>query len=179
MRRRRSPQRRRCEEAVRGLTIPVPFDLAAFCDRLARHRNRPIRLLPATLPAGSPCGLWIATDTADYITYERDTAGPHREHIILHEVGHMVLDHAGTKVTVEDSLRLLLPNLDPRMVRSVLGRSGYSAEEEQEAELFAALVQERGGQASLSRQHASPADTAFLRRLACTLEEPGRGGPGV
>jgi hypothetical protein len=138
--------RRRCASALRGLRMPVPFDVHEFCSALAARRGRPIRLLP--LPGLTEvCGLWVATAGFDLIAYERNTTRPHQDHIVLHEIGHMLCDHYPTSLTPAEQVRLLLPSLDPAMVSRVLGRAGYGSTEEREAEFLASLI----------RQHAESA----------------------
>jgi hypothetical protein len=125
---------RRCRTRLRDLPLPAPFDVRVLCDQVATRRGRPIRLIPM---AGltDVCGLWIATDTADLICYERDTTRPHQDHIVLHELSHILCEHSPVET--------LLPDLDPAMVRTVLGRAGYSTEQEREAETLASLIRQR------------------------------------
>lgn len=130
--------RRRCLARLRDLPLPAPFDVRALCDQVAARRGRPIRLIPAAGLTGV-CGLWIATDTTDLICYESDTTRPHQDHIILHELSHVLCAH----YPVELPTRTLLPDLDPAMVRAVLGRAGYSTDEEREAETLASLIRQR------------------------------------
>lgn len=52
----------------------------------------------------------------------------------------MVLGHSSDIDPDEDGLRSLLPDVDPSVVRRVLGRTGYESEQESEAELLADLV---------------------------------------
>jgi hypothetical protein len=123
--------------------MPVPFDANELCAMVAARRGRPIRLVPMDGLTGV-CGLWVATATTDLVFYERVTTPPHQEHIILHELSHMLCDHqraalSGLAAQVEE----LLPNLDPEMVHRVLGRAGYTSEEEREAELLASLIRQR------------------------------------
>ena len=134
--------RRRCRARLRDLPLPVPFDVHELCDRLAARRGRPIRLLPVAGLTGV-CGLWIATDTTDLICYERDTTRPHQEHIVLHELAHVLCDHYPVSLPGEHDTTALFPDLDPAMVRAVLGRAGYSSAEEREAETLASLIRQR------------------------------------
>lgn len=154
----RSRLLRRCGDLAReidqAIGVPSPFDLEEFIDRLAQHRGRPIELLPCTgddLPAGV-CGLWLVYSDRDVIGYPLAASRPHRDHIIMHEVGHITAGHAGSTSTAgpadghsitESALLALMPDLDPEMVRAVLGRSVYSAEQEQEAETLASLIMQR------------------------------------
>src|SRR5689334_12997234 len=140
----RSLIRRRCEARLRGLDLPSPFDAGAFCRSLAARRARPIALHPFHSLAG-PCGLWVATPTTDFIFYEQATTPLHQQHIILHEASHLLCGHTATRPREDERLRFLLPDLDEELVRSVLRRATYSAEDEQEAELLASLIVARGG----------------------------------
>jgi hypothetical protein len=137
---------RRCEKHVRRVVadvgLPQPFVLREFLDRLAARRGRRIELFPHDHVPGAACGMWLRLAEVDVIVYAR-TAQLHEEHIILHEVGHMLCDHRGTARGGDDVLRLLMPDLDPMTVRAILGRTSYSDAEEQEAELIATLILER------------------------------------
>jgi hypothetical protein len=137
--------RRRCAGLVRRLArttgIPAPFELSGFLARWSAQRaGRPVELLPLEvdeLPAGA-CGLWIELSDRDVVGFPAGTSRTHRDHIVLHEVGHMLAGHHGGLTAAS-----LLPDLDPAMVRSVLGRTVYSDVQEQEAELIASLILER------------------------------------
>jgi hypothetical protein len=129
--------RRRCLARLRDLPLPAPFDVRTLCDQIAARRGRPIRLVPMAGLTGV-CGLWIATDTTDLVCYERDTTRPHQDHIILHELSHLLCEHFPVGLP-----GALLPDLDPAMVRTVLGRAGYSTAEEREAETLASLIRQR------------------------------------
>ncbi|MFI6028177.1 hypothetical protein [Amycolatopsis magusensis] len=137
-----SRTRRRHAALLRELPLPVPFDVHALCEQVAARRGRPIRLLPMSGLTGV-CGLWIATDHTDLIFHESETTPPHREHIILHELAHVLCDHYPASLDPAEQAAMLLPGLDPAMVRRVLGRAGYSSAEEREAELLASLIRQR------------------------------------
>lgn len=159
--------RKRGQDLLRGVAVPDPFDLEAFCQRLAQTRGRPLRIipLPAAASAGA-CGAWAATATTDYLFFDPATAPLHREHILLHEVGHLLAGHGSVPVATPTPLAaqvcppavasLLeggwLPDLSPETVQHVLARTDYSMPQEQEAEIIATLILERG-----SRRPAGPA----------------------
>ena len=134
--------RRRCAKVLRDLDLPASFDVPTLCAELSARRGRPIQQLPVP-NLFDVCGLWIATDTVDLIAYEQHTSAPHQHHIVLHELGHMLCDHFPATVSPAEQVRLLMPNLDPNMIRRVLGRTGYSSVEEQEAEFLASLLGQR------------------------------------
>ena len=163
--------RRRCAARVRDLPLPDPFDVRELCRLVALRRGRAIRLLPMACGDSGMLGLWVATGSADLILYEESTTPPHQEHIILHELAHVLCDHYSAKVSVEEQMRLLMPDLDPDMVRRVLARTTYLAVEEQEAELIASLIRRKAERAA-ARVPESNAVTDQIRR---TLDWPGPG----
>jgi hypothetical protein len=89
----------------------------------------------------------------------------HQDHIVLHEICHLLCGHAGDDALGTEHARLLFPNLDPAMVGRVLGRTSYSTEEEQEAELLASMIQ----QAARRDRPRTRAVTEDLRRLESGL----------
>lgn len=164
--------RKRCEGRLKelALDLPTPFDVRAFCRALVMRRGRPIELLPIVGTRG-PCGLWIASDEADYIFYEQQTSRLHQEHIILHEVCHVLCGHQPTPVSHADLSRLF-PDMHPDTVQRLLQRGGYSTEEEREAELLASLILEQTAR-RLPRAVSIPdGETAgLLGRLEASLED--------
>jgi hypothetical protein len=143
--------RRRCQEKIKTLHIPRPFSIDQLRAELEHQRARALQFTPIRTRPGTPCGLWIALAKADYIFYEQDTTPLHQLHIIGHETGHMLLDHHGTHITSDELIQLLLPSLDPDLIRSVLGRTTYTDAEEHEAETFASLLLKR-----IAPHHAEP-----------------------
>jgi hypothetical protein len=121
-----------------GLDLPDPFDLAELCRRAGEARDRPIVLVPMAIAALGVSGLWLASNDVDYIWYEQNTSAPHREHVILHELGHILCGHEQSE-SATDVLAALFPQLDPAVVRLMLARrhETYGSREEVEAETFA------------------------------------------
>lgn len=134
--------RRRCEERLNSIELPEPFDVRVFCNQVAMKRGRPIVLCPLSTD-GAPYGAWLSTSSTDYIFYEEHTSGWHRDHIILHEVCHILCGHRGILLSQPDALGLLFPDLAPESVRSMLLRKAYREEEDQEAEVLASLILQR------------------------------------
>ncbi len=128
--------------------MPIPFDLDLFCAVVAAHRARPLTLHPMPgLGAGAPCGLWVSVPTADYVFYDPGTSQLHAEHIVLHELSHMLSGHttgvqAGSGLS-SDAIRRLVPDLHPGTIKTMLGRAGYSTAQEREAETLASLIRAR------------------------------------
>ncbi|MCZ1012559.1 ImmA/IrrE family metallo-endopeptidase [Streptomyces lydicus] len=95
------------------------------------------------MQASDPCGLWIACDDADYIVYEANTSKLHQEHIIAHELAHIICCHRGTGELDEATMSQLFPDLNPEVLRDIFGRTSYSDIQEEEAEIMASLILER------------------------------------
>ncbi|MGW7367116.1 hypothetical protein ACWGI8_27700 [Streptomyces sp. NPDC054841] len=90
-----------------------------------------------------PTGIWLATDSGDYVLYDAQTSPLHQEHIILHEIGHLVCDHrSGGR---DQQLYRRIDLADSESIRQALPRSRYSDLQEQEAEMIATLVLESVG----------------------------------
>lgn len=164
--------RRNLEQRLRALhvTIPSPFSAEAFCTNVAEARGRAIHLIPwDTTTAVVPCGLWISTVNADYIVYEQAAAGILRQHIVLHELAHLLLGHQGAAQL--DSAAGKFQFLDPAMVDRVLGRtSAYDADEEREAEVLASMVGEQPTRyGSVQPGRLGDADAAVLDRFSAAL----------
>jgi hypothetical protein len=133
--------RKRCEALVSALDLPNPFSIDALVHQLSVQRGRPIHI--HTVPIGSAinaCGLWIATSTHDTIYVEEKTTKFHQEHIILHEVAHILWDHRITDQESLGTLTTLLPSISPDLIRRLLARTNYTTGQEQEAELVASLI---------------------------------------
>jgi hypothetical protein len=124
------------------LSLPRLITTPALCAHISMARQRPLHLHPLSVAGtpGAPGGMWIETEAADHIFYNGDTRPLHQQHIILHEIGHMLCRHRNTDT---DALAAIMPDLDVEMIRSVLARSTYSLVAEQEAEMIATLLAQR------------------------------------
>ncbi|WP_314173995.1 ImmA/IrrE family metallo-endopeptidase [Streptomyces winkii] len=116
------------------------------------------------------------TQSVDFIVYEADTSKPHQDHIIAHELAHMVCGHrsgAGADVDNETA-RLLFPDLDPGLLRKILGRTSYSTVQEREAEVTASLILERINRPVLEPISAVPSeDAGAVERIERSLRRRG------
>ncbi|GAA2267406.1 hypothetical protein GCM10010145_47370 [Streptomyces ruber] len=147
----------RNHQRVRGfideLRLPPADSVRDLLPFTERHTGRRIQLmpvtdaesLPASLDAATPCGLWLATDTSDFIFYDGTTSQAHADGIIAHELGHILLRHH----TVDDDLLAgvgtlggLLPDMTPGLIRMLLGRTRYAEPDEADAETFGSLLLE-------------------------------------
>lgn len=130
--------RRHCRHRLRMLRLPDPVDVPSLYRLVEARRARPL-VLSGINGDGGIHGVLLSTDRADYIFYEQRTTPSHREHIILHEICHLLLDH-GSREVESGALAALFPHLDTRLVRRLLLRSSYENREEQEAEFLASLI---------------------------------------
>jgi hypothetical protein len=98
--------RARCVDLVCDLGILPPLDPVALCRRLSERRGRRIRLTAADLGSTTSVGHLVIQTRCDRILYERTAPRPQRDHVIYHEVMHLVLGHLadGEPLTCGSSL---------------------------------------------------------------------------
>jgi hypothetical protein len=137
---------RYCRSVAQDISIPRPFSIGALCQELATKNGRRIYLHPFPPELGGedmPCGVWVATAVADHIFFERNTSEYHQNHIILHEIGHMLCRHTMSSVAASvldggaDDLG------DDGEVTGALQRTRYTDRQEREAELVASMILSR------------------------------------
>jgi hypothetical protein len=124
------------------------------------------------LPLGSPDGLWVSTKDEDFIVFEQRLAPIHGQQVILHELGHGVCDHHATLTISADASRLLLPSLNPEMVRRALGREHSQTEAELEAEYVGSLLSRHVNSWTPQRTWDVPPDLQELAQRLSALEHP-------
>lgn len=161
--------RNRWDAVLRTITLPEPFDAGSFCDELGRHLGRQIVLVPQDGRADEiPCGLLARTATVDYIFFRTASSWLHQQHNILHEVGHLLADHAPGRDVGPGQRGAVLRHLDPTRVERVLARGGYDDDAEQEAELIATLL----GRRVNSQGRSAPSPESPLGRVSSAFSEP-------
>lgn len=163
--------------------VPEPWDMDLFIQRLSEQRGRPILLRPFQAMGGpSPCGLYMATALEDHILYPEQVGPLQREHVILHEISHMLHD-AEPDGTVGPPMdpeyaALLFPDIPLNLIRQALSRTGYSTEVERLAEGFA----DEFRRIIFERRQQSPAEKitdeqrAIAERLGAALKNPRSNG---
>lgn len=119
--------------------IPQPWDIHAFCEEIAKVRRRPLTLHAVEL-IGFPSAMWYGTADHDHILYRASTTGRYRDHVILHEMCHMIAGHGAARANVS----------------SPWSACSHTTIEEKLAEAFATVV--------LERSRAAVALTPFERR---------------
>lgn len=168
--------RQRCHAMLTTLDIPAPWDLNEFLARLERRRGRSIRVIPLPQMPRELCGIYVPTDTVDYVFHDDGASPLHREHIIMHEIGHVIFGHDNGGLSVDDVAPLLFPRLDPAIVRRVLGRTAtYQRREEAEAETLATMIMRRADRdLPAPEPSVDPEDAEVLHRLEDTWGRPRR-----
>jgi hypothetical protein len=162
-----------CDERLDGIPVPQPFRVDEFAAALAARRRRRLELreLPAAA-RGVLTGAWVATRQADIVFVEQAASHWHQDLIFLHEAGHMLCDHQADATFDPDHLAGMLPDISPAAIRRMLGRHGYSSEEEHDAEMMASHILARADTGP------SPAITGteprLLPRLTEALQHPVR-----
>ncbi|WP_166196016.1 hypothetical protein [Metallococcus carri] len=132
--------RGRYASVLREVGVPEPFDVDLFCANVAAQRGRRVQLHELPVGIGRVCGLYVSLPAVDHVYYATGTSPRHQQHIIEHELMHLLFEHGGLRGFSTDVLERLLPGLDPGLVRAALARGGYSDPEEREAETLASLV---------------------------------------
>ncbi|MFD9223603.1 hypothetical protein ACFWDI_27210 [Streptomyces sp. NPDC060064] len=133
--------RRHCKQLLRKLDIQPPLHLDDLCRRLGEHLGKPIRLIPWALPVPGPFGLWMSRPNEEVIFYRAETTRVHQDHIILHEIGHILADHQDDGDPDGE-----FPDFGPDFPRDLIirgfRRTCYTKDYEREAELVATIIQE-------------------------------------
>ncbi|RCG28228.1 hypothetical protein DQ384_24150 [Sphaerisporangium album] len=155
--------RRQCRRLLRELDIRPPLDVRELCRRLAERRGRDIRLVSYPIGTPGPFGLWFMTDTTDFIYYQQATTPPHQDHIVLHEIGHIIADHPCDEAVADDEA--LTPEI-PAGGR-VLRRTCYDTKYEREAELIATIILEWASVLNVTHHPSEPSDA--LERMRSSL----------
>lgn len=167
----REHSRRQCEALVATLDVPASFDLSEFCTLLGRRIDRSIVLLSHSMVIGGLCGTWMRTAKADYVFYEEDTSLLHQQHIVFHEVGHILRRHVPGQELSNDLARTIASGVGAGDVFRVLGHDSYTDDDEFEAELIATLIQRRVGRQTILAAPRATDPTAgdLVARIADSL----------
>ncbi|GAA3580014.1 hypothetical protein GCM10022222_76000 [Amycolatopsis ultiminotia] len=155
----RTRARRRVRGLLREVPPPRPWSMNDWIDRLERHRGRDIDLLAVRYAPGRPSGAWQRHDSYDLVAYAAGTSTLHQDHIIAHEIAHLLCEHRGECVLSEAEAARLAPDLSAHLLSHLLTRVTTDSDE-YEAELMAVLL-----------MSAATADEAPLR--------PGASGPAA
>ncbi|MBA8824244.1 hypothetical protein FHX42_001573 [Saccharopolyspora lacisalsi] len=130
--------RRQLRSTLRRAGIAEPTDMLEVCERLSAIWPVPIVAAPFDLPAHGPFGLTIRyapepQDEAIYILYQRVATPLHQQHVVAHELGHVLGGHPLDPV--DD-----LSEIDPNGSTGTLRRTSYNSRVEREAETIATVL---------------------------------------
>lgn len=158
-RRNETRARRACAAMFSDAGQGGPETIGECIRAVATTRGRNIVVIPRSLAETEIFGIWFALDDYDLILVDEDASRAHRSHIVGHELGHIVLGH---DMIPDDSA--LLPDVP------ALCRKSLASPKEQEAELFASILQSElhKRQSRCYRRLQSPA----AQRIASSLDRP-------
>jgi len=125
------------------------FSIYSLVRKVVEFRGRPIVLCPQPMPESTDYGMWIAGPSFDFVFFERETARVHQDHIITHELAHMLLGHKTAVISGQLEAELSEHKTfsmiyDTPDAAEVLRRSMADLHEilrEREAETLATLIQ--------------------------------------
>lgn len=132
-----------CRRELADLDLDLPLDAEQLCARYGDKRGRAIKIMAHPLPAGTPNGVWLMADDADYFFYQANTTKLHRDQIVIHEFGHLIAGHQilGTPAPLSSA------DSDAN-AQEALNRTCYSDEREWEAEMLATIIREWAAKAA-------------------------------
>lgn len=136
---------------TRELPIPTPWDRDAFIGNIAAMRGRPIRLLPGdtTDPTVAGSAVWLTRADEDVIIHDPGLPDDHMDQTVCHGVAHILLGHDSAPTATDNphasaNLGALLPDINAKAVRTVLGGTGFGApfdaNQEGDAEALAQMI---------------------------------------
>ncbi|MCX5193502.1 toxin [Streptomyces sp. NBC_00249] len=162
LRRRLKKVRRTCEALLAEWGMERGCGIDELHGYLSEQRRRPIHLISTPFPERHLFGIWLKLDDFDVIAFEAAASASHKEHIIAHELAHIALEHSGSVQLDRTDPSTLFSDVDPETVRSVLMRSRYSDDEEQEAETMASLILARAAKRWTEPAWGVPAEAAEI-----------------
>ena len=121
--------------------------------------GRDIQLLPYRLSGSGVHGMLVRSGPIDYVVFDSETTTMHREHIILHELSHVLCGHSAAGQTGP---------------AEVLRRENYMDRQEIEAETLASIMGQRvrrGAPQTVSLSNAN------LGRVLASLRLEGNSAP--
>ncbi|MFF4599130.1 hypothetical protein [Amycolatopsis sp. NPDC001319] len=156
-------------ELLRDVPPPRPWSMNAWVDRLERHRGRDIDLVAVEYEPGRPSGAWQRRADYDLVAYTAGTSPLHQDHIIAHELAHLLCEHRGSCVMSDAEAAALAPDLSAHTLSHLLTRVTTDVDE-YEAELIAVLLMSAAtAEAEPLKPGASGRSADRARRLASLL----------
>lgn len=138
-------RRRQGTSGLRPIDLcPEDGNEESLVANVSRWLERDIKVVTIPLPVGLS-GVWTSTDSQELIALDAASSELRRRVALCHELAHMVLGHGDADPEGDDEpeldlLRGALPDLDPRLIKQALFRSGCNLGnpiQEREAEAYA------------------------------------------
>ncbi|MEU5872538.1 hypothetical protein AB0A73_13400 [Glycomyces sp. NPDC047369] len=161
-------QIRRCDEVLHSLTLPTSFTVSEFCTELERARGRPLVVKAVRTRQADARAMWCRGATTDHILIVSALPRLHRDHLVLHGIGHMVFEHVGSPA-VDRDIRKALHAVGMASLRRDLKRVVYTHREEHQAEVFATRVLQLTN-GWVAPKPSSGSQTQMLEQLSSVLE---------
>ncbi|MCZ7373520.1 hypothetical protein [Micromonospora sp. WMMC250] len=139
-----------------------------FCTELERARGRPLVVTAVRTRQTAARAMWCRGATTDHILIVSALPRLHRDHLVLHGIGHMVFDHVGSPA-VDRNIRKALHSADMTSPRRDLKRVVYTHREEHQAEVFATRVLQLTN-GWVAPKPSSGSQTQVLEQLSSVLE---------
>ncbi|MCD9145989.1 hypothetical protein [Streptomyces albireticuli] len=136
--------RRHCEKRLASLELPRTCDIRSLVTHIAERIGHPIELVPRSLDPRSVSGQCELRHGVYRIVYQAHTSAWHQEHIISHELGHLISGHPCSDIGDEATDRPPPATrvLSAGTVARMLNRSQYGDPLEREAEIIGTLLQQ-------------------------------------
>ncbi|MBP2472111.1 hypothetical protein JOF53_000983 [Crossiella equi] len=141
--------RQHCRKLLRELRLTPPLDVHELVRRVSEQRGRPIELVAQRFSVPGPFGAWTSGQDTDQIHYQAETTATHQNHIILHELSHLLAGH------------------EPTPEHALFRRTSYDSRAEYEAETIATIFLEWSAVARALQPRRSTGEPA--RRMADSL----------
>lgn len=119
------------------MNMPRPLTPEALHRHMEGVRGKKIVVLPAStgMAENGVCGLWleIAGESFERVHHAPTDSAVHRQQLINHEYGHMILHHR-KELLPADRVALLAPLIPMDSIAYALARSSFTDEQEALAE---------------------------------------------
>ncbi|MFD4525584.1 hypothetical protein ACFWP7_16990 [Streptomyces sp. NPDC058470] len=163
----------RCRAFVEELDLPAVDSVLGLLPFVEQKIGREVQLVPFTpdlsdlesLDPSAPCGMWIVTDTTDYLFYDEGVSPAYTEIVAGHEIAHMLKHGKKSKSLDISGFGGVFTDIDLATVRLVLGRTEYVEPDEFEAELISSLLQEHVRRSRAAAARGSADDDPIARTL--------------
>lgn len=152
--------RRFCRRTLTALDLRPPLSAEELCARLGSARGRAIVLVARDLDAANAFGCLVPMRTRDLIVHDANLSRAHRDHVVFHEVVHLLRGHVDRTATQDGPLIC-----GPRPAGAAQGTlydSGQEWEAETGATIFSTWAQTEPGAPTPTEPVASAITRALV-----------------